>query len=56
MGECWYPFMNPSPITNILLISSMLLLPMALIFVFGQMIGKKVSLDHFYGLLAFCSE
>ena len=36
-----YPFMNPSPITNILLISSMLLLPMALIFVFGQMIGKK---------------
>jgi K+-transporting ATPase ATPase A chain len=36
-----YPFMNPSPITNILLISSMLLIPTALIFVFGQMIGKK---------------
>jgi len=36
-----YPFMNPSPYTNILLISFMLLLPTALIFVFGQMIGKK---------------
>jgi K+-transporting ATPase ATPase A chain len=36
-----YPFMNPSPYTNILLISLMLLLPTALIFVFGEMIGKK---------------
>ena len=36
-----YPFMNPSPITNILMISLMLLLPTALIFVFGEMIGKK---------------
>jgi K+-transporting ATPase ATPase A chain len=36
-----YPFMNPSPISNILMISLMLLLPTALIFVFGQMIGKK---------------
>jgi K+-transporting ATPase ATPase A chain len=36
-----YPFMNPSPISNILLISLMLLLPTALIFVFGEMIGKK---------------
>jgi K+-transporting ATPase ATPase A chain len=36
-----YPYMNPSPITNILLISLMLLLPTALLFVFGQMIGKK---------------
>jgi K+-transporting ATPase ATPase A chain len=36
-----YPFMNPSPYTNILLISFMLLLPTALIFVFGEMIGKK---------------
>jgi potassium-transporting ATPase potassium-binding subunit len=36
-----YPFMNPSPITNILMISFMLLLPTALIFVFGEMIGKK---------------
>jgi K+-transporting ATPase ATPase A chain len=38
-----YPFMNPSPITNIIMISSMLLLPTALIFVFGQMIGKKTE-------------
>ena len=38
-----YPFMNPSPISNILLISLMLLLPTALIFVFGQMIGKKTE-------------
>jgi potassium-transporting ATPase potassium-binding subunit len=33
--------MNPSPVSNILMISLMLLLPTALIFVFGQMIGKK---------------
>ena len=38
-----YPFMNPTPISNILLISMMLLLPTALIFVFGQMIGKKTE-------------
>jgi potassium-transporting ATPase potassium-binding subunit len=36
-----YPFMNPSPVTNILMISLMLLLPTTLIFVFGEMIGKK---------------
>lgn len=36
-----YPFMNPSPYTNILQISLMLLLPTALIFVFGELIGKK---------------
>jgi K+-transporting ATPase ATPase A chain len=38
-----HPFMNPSPATNILLISLMLLLPTALIFVFGEMIGKKTE-------------
>ncbi len=38
-----YPFMNPSPVSNILMISLMLLLPTALIFVFGQMIGKKTE-------------
>ena len=36
-----YPFMNPSPVSNALLIALMLFLPTALIFVFGQMIGKK---------------
>ncbi len=36
-----HPFMNPSPASNILMISLMLLLPTALIFVFGEMIGKK---------------
>lgn len=38
-----YPFMNPSPISNVLLIILMLLIPTALIFVFGQMIGKKTE-------------
>ena len=38
-----YPFMNPSPASNIFMISLMLLLPTALIFVFGQMIGKKTE-------------
>ena len=36
-----HPFMNPSPYSNIFMISLMLLLPTALIFVFGEMIGKK---------------
>ena len=36
-----YPFMNPSPYSNIFMISLMLLLPTALIFVFGEMLGKK---------------
>jgi K+-transporting ATPase ATPase A chain len=36
-----YPFMNPSPYSNIFMISLMLLLPTALIFVFGDLLGKK---------------
>jgi K+-transporting ATPase ATPase A chain len=36
-----YPFMNPSPYSNIFMISLMLLLPTALCFVFGEMLGKK---------------
>ena len=36
-----HPFMNPSPYSNILMISLMLLLPTTLIFVFGEMLGKK---------------
>jgi potassium-transporting ATPase potassium-binding subunit len=36
-----HPFMNPSPYSNIFMISLMLLLPTALIFVFGEMLGKK---------------
>ena len=36
-----YPFMNPSPYSNIFMIALMLLLPTALIFVFGEMLGKK---------------
>jgi potassium-transporting ATPase potassium-binding subunit len=36
-----HPFMNPSPYSNIFMISLMLLLPTALIFVFGELIGKK---------------
>ena len=36
-----YPFQNPSPLTNIVEIFLMLLLPTALIFVFGELLGKK---------------
>jgi len=36
-----YPFQNPNPLTNILEIGMMLLLPAALIFVFGELIGKR---------------
>ncbi len=36
-----YPFMNPNPQSDILEIALMLLLPTALIFVFGEMLGKK---------------
>jgi K+-transporting ATPase ATPase A chain len=36
-----YPLMNPSPYSNIFMIALMLLLPTALIFVFGELLGKK---------------
>jgi K+-transporting ATPase ATPase A chain len=36
-----YPFMNPSPSSDIFLIALMLLLPTAVIFVFGELLGKK---------------
>jgi potassium-transporting ATPase potassium-binding subunit len=36
-----YPFMNPSPQSDVLEICLMLLLPTALVFVFGQLLGKK---------------
>jgi potassium-transporting ATPase potassium-binding subunit len=36
-----HPFMNPSPYSNIFMISLMLLLPTALIFVFGELLSKK---------------
>ncbi len=36
-----YPFMNPSQYTNVIMIILMLMLPLALLFVFGEMIGKK---------------
>jgi K+-transporting ATPase ATPase A chain len=36
-----HPFMNPSPYSNILMIALMLLLPTALIFVFGELLSKK---------------
>ena len=36
-----YPFMNPSQYTDVIMIILMLLLPLALLFVFGEMIGKK---------------
>ncbi|MDG6983406.1 MAG: potassium-transporting ATPase subunit A [Nitrososphaerota archaeon] len=36
-----YPFQNPSPLTDITEIFLMLLLPTALVFVFGEILGKK---------------
>ncbi len=36
-----YPFQNPNPLTDILEIFLMLLLPTALVFVFGELLGKK---------------
>ncbi|HYC11111.1 MAG TPA: potassium-transporting ATPase subunit KdpA [Nitrososphaerales archaeon] len=36
-----YPFMNPGPTSDVLEIGLMLLLPTALIFVFGELLGKK---------------
>src|SRR2546427_5336762 len=36
-----YPCMNPSPASDVLEIALMLLLPTALVFVFGDMLGKK---------------
>lgn len=36
-----YPFQNPSPFSNIFEMFLMMLLPTALIFVFGQLLGKR---------------
>ena len=36
-----YPFQNPSPFSNIFEMLLMMLLPTALIFVFGQLLGKR---------------
>ena len=51
-----YPFQNPNPTTDVLEIYLMLLLPTALVFVFGELIGKKREtrpiLIGTYGLFA----
>jgi K+-transporting ATPase ATPase A chain len=51
-----YPFMNPNPASDVLEIGLMLLLPTALIFVFGELLGKKREvlpiLIGAYGLFA----
>ncbi|MDG6918803.1 MAG: potassium-transporting ATPase subunit A [Nitrososphaerota archaeon] len=51
-----YPFQNPTPVTDVLEIYLMLLLPTTLIFTFGELIGKKKEtrpiLIGSYGLLA----
>lgn len=51
-----YPFQNPSPATDVLEIYLMLLLPTALVFVFGELLGKKREtrpiLIAAYGLFA----
>jgi potassium-transporting ATPase potassium-binding subunit len=51
-----YPFQNPNPTTDVLEIYLMLLLPTALVFVFGELIGRKREtrpiLIGTYGLFA----
>jgi K+-transporting ATPase ATPase A chain len=51
-----HPFQNPSPVTNLLEMVMMLLLPTALCFVFGRMLGKnretRPILWGSFGLLA----
>jgi potassium-transporting ATPase potassium-binding subunit len=51
-----YPFQNPNPSTDVLEIYLMLLLPTALVFVFGELIGRKREtrpiLIGTYGLFA----
>ena len=51
-----YPFQNPNPFTDILQIYLMLLLPTALVFVFGRLLGKRSEtvpvLIATYGLFA----
>ncbi|MDG6955678.1 MAG: potassium-transporting ATPase subunit A, partial [Nitrososphaerota archaeon] len=51
-----YPFQNPTPVTDVLEIYLMLLIPTTLIFAFGELIGKKKEtrpiLIGSYGLLA----
>jgi potassium-transporting ATPase potassium-binding subunit len=51
-----YPFQNPNPATDVLEIYLMLLLPTTLVFVFGELIGKKREtrpiLIGTYGLFA----
>jgi len=51
-----YPFQNPSPATDIIEIYLMLLLPTALVFVFGRLLGKvketRPVLIATYGLFA----
>jgi K+-transporting ATPase ATPase A chain len=51
-----YPFQNPNPATDIIQLYLMLLLPTALVFVFGELLGKKREtrpiLIGTYGLFA----
>jgi K+-transporting ATPase ATPase A chain len=51
-----YPFQNPNPATDVLQIYLMLLLPTTLVFVFGELLGKKREtrpiLIGTYGLFA----
>jgi potassium-transporting ATPase potassium-binding subunit len=51
-----HPFMNPSPVSNLFEMFLMMLLPTALIFVYGQLLGKKKEarpvLIGAYGLFA----
>ena len=51
-----YPFMNPNPASDVLEIALMLLLPTVLVFVFGELLGKKREtmpvLIAAYGLFA----
>lgn len=46
-----HPFENPTPLTNFLEMLSILLLPAALVFTFGQMIGRKRDAWIIYGVM-----
>ena len=46
-----HPFQNPTPVTNIILIVMMALLPAAIVVTFGEMIGNRRQARVLYGVM-----
>src|SRR5208337_3493200 len=46
-----HPFQNPSPVTNIILIVLMALLPASIVVTFGEMIGNRRQAWVLYGVM-----